>query len=162
MRKLIEVTLVALATLIAIVPVVTPQVHVNASVSVGSTCDVQANPATISFDSLVPGGIKDGTGQDINVSQVLGNNLAKVTVSGNNWDTLSGFLVGQTHWGVGVSNTTYSGEVPLTQSTVVVDPALAGTGFDIVHFGLMVPAHQTATSYTQTITFTVSCDTSGE
>lgn len=161
MRKILEATLTTLATLMTIVPVVFPATStgpVNASVTVTGMCDLVVNPDVISFDSLVPGAIKHGTTQDVTASQVVGNTFETLEVAGNDWNTPLGFLVGQTHWGVGGSNTTYSGEVPLTSSAVIVNPALGPTDSQTVHFGLQVPDHQAAGEYSQTITFTFSCN----
>ena len=149
MRKILGITLATLATLMAIVPVVLPQQTQTATntATISKTCDVQA--AGVDFGALVPTGSKT---VDTSVSQTNGGNTAApLTIEGSAWTGGTGMPVGQTSWAVGTGS-----PVALTGS-----PASAGT-LDpvtptVVHLTLAVPAHQAAASYTQTITFAVSC-----
>ena len=146
MRKIIEVTLAALATIMTIVPIALPATStgpVTASVTVNeNVCSLLIDPASIGFGSLNPGAIKDGTGQDVTAYQDASNTALTLKVSGNDWNTLSSFLVGQTHWST--SSSTYGGMTALTSTPDTVDATLGPTGSDVVHFGLQVPAHQAA------------------
>lgn len=160
MRKILT-AIIALVSLIASVPIVTPTEllpgQVAASVNVQPTCDVKANPTSINFGPMVPNAIVDGTGQDVAVSQDVGNTDATLTVYGLDWTGGTGMSVDQTHWDT--SSTTYGTMTTLKLSGFAdtVDPSLTPLESHAVHFGLQVPAHQAVASYSQTITFAVAC-----
>jgi len=159
MRKILT-AIVALVSLLSTVPLVMPATSdVTASVEVQTWCSLQLSTSSISFGSMIPDQIVDGINvQDVTASQTAAANVdAVLDVFGNDWQTSSGFLVGQTHWSTTL--TAYSSMNPLLSSATTphVDSALLPTESDTVHFALQVPAHQAVASYTQTITFEVSC-----
>jgi len=151
LRKIIA-TLSAVITLLSIVPLVTPGTSsLTASASVASMCDVSASSIT-DFGQLNPGATSSI--RTTSVSQPNGNIDGGLTIYGQDWNfggspTMS---VGATQWRTG-SDTFAS----LLISPGVSVGTLSHTTPTSVDLQVVVPAHQTAAAYTQTITFQVTC-----
>jgi len=164
MKKILT-ALVALVSLFAAVPLVMPATTspVTASVAVQPSCDVAATPEAISFGTPMVN--NPGTQQQVIVSEPTGNQQVTPTIGGTQWCTgtfkLDGtcdnpstpFMpIGATVWAVSPTIPT----TPLTGGASIGTPISFGNPVTI-NLNVNIPAGQTAASYTQTITFGVSC-----
>ena len=155
MRKIIEVTLAALATLMTIVPVVAPATGTaTASLTVPISCDVSAT-GPINFGSWLPG--TTSSTMSTTISEPTGNQVVTPDISGTTWTGTGGtpptFAVGQTKWAVDPTPPTTS----LTGSPVGIGATIGPGSSKIINLNVAVPAGQTADAYTQTITLGVTC-----
>jgi hypothetical protein len=162
MRKILTV-LVALVSLLSTVPLVAPVTNtgtLEASVSVGTKCDVAATgPITFLKGGLnpVPGDTSDTA--TTTVSEPTGNvaSLA-VDISGSQWSNTGAtktMPIGATNWGLDSSS-------PATQLTdgspsVSIGGTIGPLTNQKVNLNVVIPNSQTADSYSQIITFTVGC-----
>jgi len=159
MRKILT-ALVALVSLMSTVPLVTPAAtpaSVTANVDVLTWCDIAATgPIDFSPPSLIPGQVSSE--KTTSVSEPIGNKEGvAVTVQGNDWDTQSSFLVGQTHWALSTFTYGMSDNI-LTSSPVSLVGTIGPGTPQTVHLQVKIPNGQSVGTYHQTITFTACGD----
>jgi len=150
-RKILGMTLAAIVSLMATIPIAMPAVTptVQATVTVVPFCDIGLSSQTIDFGSPALG--QTSGNQPITFSMPTGNKPTTPSVSGGIWHGLvpaNQMLVGQTGW----SSTTTLGQ--LTGSPVSIQVAVSHGQSAIVNFNVAIPNGQTADTYTQTMIIT--------
>jgi hypothetical protein len=159
MRRELEIAVVAMVSLMAIAPLVAPVTtttllpnQILASVTVDTFCDVAAT-GPIDFLTLYPG--TTSSTETTTVSEPTGNIFVQPNIYGTTWSgaNLNTMGVGATQWSN--TNTTFTslGLSPGVGTGDFIGPSVS----DVVSLKVVVPAGQAADSYTQTITFEVTC-----
>lgn len=131
---------------------------IDATTDVIPTCGLVPNPTGIIFGSL----LQDETSGD-HVVNVLNDGTTPTTnlqIKGDDWTPAStpvSFLVDTTHYAE--SDDLYNSMTPLSTTDTQIHGGVLSNqiSFDM-HFKLKIPHGVTAAAYTQTITFTSSCD----
>ena len=163
MKKIIGISAVVLAMTLLTLNVLaaeTKTATATASATVLGTCGIEATG--IGFGDLVPGQTYTNDNVYSTISMPTGNQVVTPYIKGVDWTDggTNTFGVGQTHWSL-TSTTLYGSMTALTipvsdDGDSLEDTVSHGDPLE-VYFKLSIPAGQVAASYTQTITFTVSC-----
>jgi len=131
----------------------------TATTDIVPVCGLLLNPTGISFGSL----LQDETSVDqvANVKNDGTETTNDLTIAGTDWTPAStpvAFLVDTTHYAE--SNIDYDSMTThlSTTATTIHGGILSNQDSFDMHFKLKIPHGVTAASYTQTITFTSSCD----
>ena len=117
--------------------------------SAQTACDISVSP-DLDFSSLSPGSAS--TFDSITTLTESGT-ISSISISGNDWDTASGFGVSQTHYSL-FADQPYSSMSPLSSSP---QPLGISSNPATLYFKLHIPIHQAHANYQQTITFTFDC-----
>ncbi|MBI5229407.1 hypothetical protein HY991_04805 [Candidatus Micrarchaeota archaeon] len=119
------------------------------------TCALSINTSTTG----VLFGLVDMEGTSaVNSTRVMntGEATADLSISGVDWsDGTHTMPVGQTRWSSSWSD--YDSATALTNALAQVTPLLGAGSFQEVFLAVRVPAGQYASTYSQTITFTLEC-----
>jgi len=164
LKGIIEVAIIAMVSIISITTIVLAEnaVDVTGSFTNLEVCDIDATEKSLNFGAgLKPRDVS--ADQMTTVSQPSGNaETATLEIKGTPWsDGTHTMDAEQTHWSI-ETITDFSGGTALTADFV---PVLSGSfthSGTPVHFVVKITDNQPAGTYSQTITFQVSCESGQE
>ena len=163
MKKIIAGIVAAVyALMLSVAPVVAPDV--TASVTVETVCGLlvtSPDPPTLTFTSSGSPVLQGSTSDTESVTiDVDANALTTVDLEGTDW---TGTGISPPSFGVG--NTEYDtsvtpGFIPMPSPEGTSTPIFTPSAdlLEVIGFHVNIPNPQAADTYTQTLTFTVSCD----
>lgn len=152
MRKIISALVAAIFGLMLTAAPILAQTPITATVTVSTVCELNVNINPIGFGDLAQtqsSGIKT---KDVTLTT---NTPATVSISGDTWTgPHSTMPVSQTKYDLNLT----SGDptTPLGSGATLFGPVTTNTG-GTVSLQVTIPAVQRADTYTQHITFTLSC-----